>query len=724
VTGTKRESLLVAAAFVAAAIALTLPLALDLKRTLPSDHGDTLLITWIIGWDADRLRHGLRGLWDAPIFFPYRGTLAFSETMLGVAVFAAPVYWITADPVLTYNVAFLIAFAIAGAGMYLLARELTGSRAAAFAAGMYYAFGPFRMSQYAHVQMVATGWIPIALFGLHRYCSTRRPRWLGVFAAAWVLQTLSNMYIGYFIAVPIAVVIADAVWRAREGRTWILLQLAAAGVLAAAALAPVGAAYYRARADYHQVRDINEVAANGADLRSYVVGKNTVGVWRWLPTAVGVDPEKELLPGLFAVSLAGLGFCTAAADPRRRRWALVYGTIAAAAVVLSLGPHVRIWGTVVTTHGPYGWLLAIVPGMDGMRVPARFAIIVVAGLSVLVAFGVDWLRRRAAPSFRPLLAAACVAMVVADGWAVPITTVNYSARGRPEDRGVAFWLKDRAAGAALHLPIHPSGEQLLDYQFMTLVHGHPIVNGFSGYVTPLVDVLGSPLSPLADFERFPAAVRMLRSLGIRYVFVHPDDYDAASIAAGMPDRTIRGLRDSGQIAKEAGLPRVTAFELAPWDPPRADAPLAVIPPGELTASASESADRIPNLFDGDRDTRWIAGIGGQDGSSWLRVALTHAADVGRVELQIAERSMGDYPRLLRIEGEDAAGRSHLLYEASPYPEFAAALIRDGRYPTLTIPIPHNSDTVALWIRQTVPSTASWSVHELRLWRYDASGGSR
>ena len=33
----------------------------------------------------------------------------------------------------------------------------------------------------------------------------------------------------------------------------------------------------------------------------------------------------------------------------------------------------------------------IVPGMDGMRVPARFAIVVIAALSVLLAFGVDWL---------------------------------------------------------------------------------------------------------------------------------------------------------------------------------------------------------------------------------------------------------------------------------------------------------------------------------------------
>jgi hypothetical protein len=59
--------------------------------------------------------------------------------------------------------------------------------------------------------------------------------------------------------------------------------------------------------------------------------------------------------------------------------------VAIVAVTLSLGPHVRIWGAQVTEHGPYSWLLAIVPGMDGMRVPARFAIVVIAALSVLLA---------------------------------------------------------------------------------------------------------------------------------------------------------------------------------------------------------------------------------------------------------------------------------------------------------------------------------------------------
>jgi hypothetical protein len=722
---TRRELVLALAAFLASALVLTLPLALHPTRTLPSDLGDTLLTTWIVSWDADRLRHGLRGLWDAPIFFPYRNTLAFSETLLGVAVFVAPVYWITADPVLTYNVAFLLSFVIAGLGMYLLTRELTGNRAAAFAAGMYYAFGPLRMSQISHIQLVATGWIPFALWGLHRYFSTRRFRWLVVFAVSWVLQTLSNTYAGYFIAVPIAIVVVDGVVRVTGARTRVLLHLAVAGLLVAAALAPAALAYYRARTVHHQVRGVEEIVANSPDLRAYVVGKKSIGVWRSLPTAVAIDPEKELFPGLFALALAAFGICAAAGDLVRRRWILVYGITAIVAMALSLGPHVRIWGAQVTEHGPYSWLLALVPGMDGMRVPARLAIVVIAALSVLLAFGVDWLSAHAARALRPLIPAACVLMVVADGWAVPIDTVRYSARGRPEDRAVASWLADREPGALLHLPARPqTGEQMLDYQFMTLVHGHPIVNGYSGYATPLLDFLGSGASPLYDVERFPAAVRMLRAIGVRYVIVHPGDYDAASRADALPRHTIDAFRASGQISKEAALPQVTAFELQPWSAaPEQRESIAPIDPRELTASASESRGRLENLFDGDPDTRWIAGLGGQDGTSWVHVQLARSTDIARVTLQIAERSITDYPRVLRIESEDGAGHSRVLYDAPPYTELGLGIVENGQYPNLVIALPHN-ETAALTIRQSAPSRASWSIHELRLWRYDSSGGIR
>ena len=131
-----REITLIASGFSIAALAATYPLIMHLGSVLPNDLGDPVLNAWILAWDADRLLHGLSGLWAAPMYFPYEATLAYSENLLGIAIFTAPLQWLTGNPVLVYNVAFLASFVLAGTGMYLLATSITGSRAAGLLAGI------------------------------------------------------------------------------------------------------------------------------------------------------------------------------------------------------------------------------------------------------------------------------------------------------------------------------------------------------------------------------------------------------------------------------------------------------------------------------------------------------------------------------------------------------------------------------------------------------------
>ena len=94
--------------FAALTVAWTWPLAATIGRVLPSDLGDPLLNTWILGWITDRASHGFGGLWNAPIFFPYPNTLAYSEHLLGFLPITLPVHWLTRNPVAAYDVAFLI----------------------------------------------------------------------------------------------------------------------------------------------------------------------------------------------------------------------------------------------------------------------------------------------------------------------------------------------------------------------------------------------------------------------------------------------------------------------------------------------------------------------------------------------------------------------------------------------------------------------------------------
>src|SRR5205823_1771864 len=215
--------------FATLAVVYTYPLVLGMGTHLPNDLGDPLLTAWTLGWDADRLRHGLAGVWDAPNFFPYRHTLLYSDHLLGIAIFTAPLQWLTRNPILVYDLAFLASFVLAGAGMYVLARELTGRREAAIVAGLAYACQPFRVSHLSHLQWLMTGWLPLALWALHRYARSRA--WRDMFAAAafFLLQSLTAAYFTYFALLPIGAVALVEAWRGWPwpGRTaWHLIAAA------------------------------------------------------------------------------------------------------------------------------------------------------------------------------------------------------------------------------------------------------------------------------------------------------------------------------------------------------------------------------------------------------------------------------------------------------------------------------------------------------------------
>jgi hypothetical protein len=706
-----REAGVVFAAFLAASLLLTLPLAVRPSRALPSDLVDTLLNAWIIGWDADRLRHALRGLWDAPIFFPYRNTFAFSENLLGIAWLVAPAYWMSGNAVLAYNLAFWLSFTIAGLGMYLLVRDLADSRAAAIVAAAFYAFCPFRFAQIAHIQMVATGWLPLALWALHRYFATWRRRWLAFAVGFAGLQALSNTYVAFFMAVPLAAAGIAGLASARERLRRASIDLVCAGAALALLLAPVAAAYYRARADYDQVRTQDEIARGGADVRAYLIAVN--GVWRPLLPEAGLgDIEKQLFPGFVAPLLAAAAiWITWRRRNDRGRAVWLYTAIALAGFLCSLGPHVRVWGTLVTAHGPYEWLEYLLPGMTGMRVPARFAIVCMLGLAVLAGCGAGLLVPRLPSRVRSIAVAVIVLLLVAESWSLPMSVVRYPGSGRPEDRAAADWLLAAAPGPVLHLPLDTNNFQELNYQYATLRHGHPIVNGFSGYGTPLQDLLRDPRSPMYDFERFAATVRMLRRFGVRYVVLHERDYSPAALAAGEPGRTAAALRASGQLRGDQRLPGIQIFELGPWPDESSPVVSTRIPAGEFTLSASEEPERVASIVDGDPDSRWI---GRQDGTSWVGVHFKHARDVAQVELSLAGRSRTDVPRELQIDSTDDAGTTRVLYRSTPYPEFIAGFLANAAYPRMTIVLPSNHSA-----RLTIREVASypgwwWSIHELGL----------
>src|SRR5262249_14592806 len=253
------------------------------------------------------------------------------------------------------------------------------------------------------------------------------------FVAAFAVQGLSNNYFVYVLAVPVLVMVLHALASEPMKRTRLIAGLAAAAVVLFAAFAPIARVYFDVRHNYGQRRIMADAAGFGADAGAYLSGNDVMQpplqVWRALPRVnKPPGPEGNLFPGALVLVFAAIALGTRSPTPRR--W--VYGAIAIAGFALSLGAEPAVWGQRVPIGVVYRWLFQHVPGFDGLRVPARFSVVVLLAVTVLAALG--FARVTAALSARARWAAALAACVLVAfegvGGAMPLAWVQ--PHGRPD----------------------------------------------------------------------------------------------------------------------------------------------------------------------------------------------------------------------------------------------------------------------------------------------------
>ena len=116
------------------------------------DLGDPLFNLWVLKWGVHQMRLGLPNLWNgnvwnANIFYPTRGALAFSDHLLGPAAELFLFLKVFPNAIAGYNFLFVTSFAASALAVCWVLRKSGLSWPAAVLAGWMYAFSSFRLSQ-------------------------------------------------------------------------------------------------------------------------------------------------------------------------------------------------------------------------------------------------------------------------------------------------------------------------------------------------------------------------------------------------------------------------------------------------------------------------------------------------------------------------------------------------------------------------------------------------
>ena len=463
------------------------------------DRGDPMFSMWRLAWIAHQIAADPLHLFDANIFFPATGTLAYSDATLLPGLLVAPFVWIGVPVAVMHGVLYVASFFLAALAMFALARAVTGRLVPSLFAGVLFGFYPYRISTYSHLEMQGVFLMPLALLFLLRVLAGGRRRdaiWLGVCIA---LQTLWSLYLGAYLAVGLAVVVAvrwiagHFLWRERLG------PLLVSALVAGVTLIPYSLPYLSARQAVGD-RERRELTSFSASPRDFF-NLNEMNALYGPALMSSPEAERQLFPGSTALVAAVLALVP---------------PVTPLAVVATFGTIVAFDAALGVNGATFSWLFEHAPIFRAFRVPARFGMLMGLFISLLAALGLSRLLTRWPGRLTHAIAIAFLAFAAFElRVALPLAPVP---AGPP---AVFAALPDPTRAVLVNLPIPVDDSEYWiepTYLYYSTFHWPRLINGYSGFTPSWYPRLQVASRDLPDDD----AVDAFRRQGAAFLVLHEE----------------------------------------------------------------------------------------------------------------------------------------------------------------------------------------------------------
>lgn len=324
----------------------TWPLLRDAGTKVAGANTDPVLNTGVLMWNATTTPFSAEW-WNPPHFAPTQGVVALTENLLGMSPVASPVYWLTGNPWLAYNLSVFVTWPLSACAAFLLVFVLTRRNDAAFIGGLAFAFSPYRVDALPHLQTLATFGVAFTLAGAHAYLRDRRWPWLLLVGLGWLQQALAN---GYYVLYGGLFIALWWTFFCTRRDTWKPgLTLVGTWALFSVPLAPMLLGYRAVHEQFGLHRTYTEILYFSALAGSWF--ETHKDVWLW--SRVFTYGKDNLFPGLAVVVLTFVGVVQALRAPRTtelpaddsklRPWLVAGACVALVSIAVNL-----VWGRIDT----------------------------------------------------------------------------------------------------------------------------------------------------------------------------------------------------------------------------------------------------------------------------------------------------------------------------------------------------------------------------------------
>ena len=435
------------------------------------------------------------------IFYPFPGTLLFSDTHIGSVLFYILFRCLGAPPFVAFTLWFFAGYLLTFWAAYYACLRFRFAPLPAVVAAVVFAFSLPSLAQVGHAQLVYRIGVPLAFLSLWSFLRGGRLRdacllivWIGY-------QLLCSIYLGVFLLLSLGVFVAcltlvngglrlssEALSQAMQDARRRFAKEAVWLAVMAAAVIPVALllyAHHRWAAMYGLGRQWWEMSSMVPRPQSYFL-MDVLPYWNVIYTSligagVPMAHEHNLFVGLGALSLFIVGSAATLSGelrPDLRR-------LSKAAMLALVCLFVLL--TKVGNFSLYYYISSL-PGLNAIRAVSRVGIVLVFPAALVIAAGVHVMLR-----LRPRLSGAvvlCLLVIAAVAEIVMLQKSTFEVReANIRVEAIVNEARDRSAGIANPILFVNEGDQSgfkihLDAMFAARELGWPTVNGYSSIGVP------------------------------------------------------------------------------------------------------------------------------------------------------------------------------------------------------------------------------------------------
>ncbi len=179
-------------------ILITYPLILHIG-SISSGTGDELILSYIQNFVVYAFFHHPLTLFNAPNFFPYINSLAYSDSLMTSSLLLSIPAWFFHQPIAIHNITLLFSLTSLGWSIYFLTNYIVKDKVLAVLSGILVIFSPVTLDKYIHLQVLFIFLVPLSIYFFLRYLEEKKLKLLIFSLLCFDLQALNSFLPGYFI---------------------------------------------------------------------------------------------------------------------------------------------------------------------------------------------------------------------------------------------------------------------------------------------------------------------------------------------------------------------------------------------------------------------------------------------------------------------------------------------------------------------------------------------